>query len=232
MSHPALTALMAGKGGPPPPFDPLTSIAWHSVFWGDNPNQSLADGATVSSWTNSGSSGLPATNVGSSSTKPTYQLSSTTLNNRAGVNFDTSNDVLGTATFTAIPQPFSVVLVGTYGSSGSDGGVDVGGSSIVRVGRTASWFIDAGVRLTGPSFTLSLHAAFAVFDGAVSRIIVDNAAPSVGDAGTNSAQDVNLNESFPGGKRAFVGLYPGDITAHPRWADLKAWITDYYGLAT
>lgn len=221
-------------------FNVLTSIAWHSVFWANNPYEAHSDGAAVSSWMNYGTLGTPATQA-TGTKQPTYRSTVAAYNNRSAIEFDKTDDDLVVAAFTAVTVPWTVVVVGNLAATLDSGDTIFSGTNLSNNGTlkvdtntfTAD-SADSGVaRTTNPVFF------GAVFDSSSNgKIFVGSTTVTGAATGSGNHTNIWLNtdrgsaSTCAGGHRAFVGIYAGDLSLHSRWAEFKAWVTSYYGITT
>lgn len=222
-------------------FDP-SIITWHTAFWADDPSWSNpGDGNAVSSWRDFSGNSRTATQ-GTGGNQPIFRASTTNLNNRASVDFDGSNDFLVTASFTALSQPVSVVVVAEWkgGTGANDYLFNVGlPSDILAVLRRNSdglWRANPGTTGLGTiSATAAGHAISIVFNNTSTSFRVDNNSANTGGAGTRQAAQVHLGAfdstpTEPGDYRiAFFGLYNGTVTSDGQWSTFKAALNTYYG---
>jgi hypothetical protein len=152
---------------------------------------SYSSGVVVSEWRDKSGN---AQHVGHSDTGRQPSRNGTAVNGVTTVNFDGSNDHLFKATFTTIPQPYTMVVVGRRKAGGS-GTQDLirtsGGAGVVmRLYQSSTQrLLYAGtVRTISPAFSTSNPVTWvAGFDGASSTSHVNGASESVGGSvGTES----------------------------------------------
>lgn len=214
-------------------FNPLTAIGWHTAVWASDPLwTNPGDGNAVSSWRD-GSGNSRTLTQGSAPAQPIFRASIAGYNNKPTVEFNTTSHDLASPSFTAVTQPYSVVVVGNLGSTSSFRVLWYGMTSsappftTLGKGSAAPFYLYAnGSALTVSTVTADTSPRFfgGVFNAASSTIIVNNVVTAGTEAAlTGAATQFWLNSNalitnFGGGNRAFAGLYVGDITSHPQWA--------------
>lgn len=239
MPSPAHLALMGAKtpaaaGG----FNPETDITWHSLFWAEGSDflaLGLADTDAVTTWPNE-TGETDATGSG-----PTYSAEG--MNGvRPSVTFTTRG--IRTASFASAPDYTSgvsiVAVVSQADSSGDRRVADgIAGRNIVYSTGTG-YGIYAGGFVPGASnshepFYSSLVVGW--FDGGAANdwIDVDDVRSATGAAGAGQITGLTIGADQSGdtvipwkGEIALLGIYEGDVTADPAWADFVAWVTDHY----
>jgi hypothetical protein len=182
----------------------------------------------------------------SASFQPTLRGSTAVLNNRPTVQFDGTDDRLEILTGVSLAQPFSVVWIGSHGVVGSNrriaGFNSAGTGQAVGLTSTPNWSAQMGsTALTGgtPVANTGYMARFLIND-ASSVIAVNGSAVATGTVnGTLSVDQIILGAGrtapssyaqFLQGHTAFLGIYPGDITADPDWQKFKDWAALHYGI--
>ena len=219
-----------------PSFDPVADIAWSKLYWASDPDWTPpADGATVASWRNAGSVAGDATQ-GSETVKPLYDATYAGLADQPALVFDGTDDGMVSAAFTAIPQPWTwVMVVDVTSLSGNNcfgtPMFGTGGSSNYCGTVSASWRFGVGLGsiLNGGTATLGSHVLCGVADGANSRLLVDGAVVVAGTFAAASATRVILGadgaaSSYAPGAMSLAGLYAGDFTAHAAYDDFMGWV--------
>jgi hypothetical protein len=226
-------------------FDPL-SLPWHTAFWAsDRSWASPVDGGSVASWRDASGNGHTASQA-TGSKQPTFHFFD--LGGKPCVTFDGVDDFLQTASFTAIGQPATIVVVCQYLT------VDVALTrhvidGITTGGRMASGFstpsggvalygMNAGTQITGGSFDGNAHITVGEFQPSTTEALRVDGAGSVvvGEAGSNSATGVTLGARFDGTttnanvRVGFAGLIGRALTQSER-IHLDSWAQDYYGIA-
>lgn len=216
--------------------NPLSLITWHSAFWAADPSWTPpADGAAVSSWRNAGTAAANATQA-TGAAQPLYQTHTTALGNRATIQFQGTDDVLQTATFTAVAVPYSLIVIGQYTVSGTPSIIG-GQSNSFRMGANTAWLLrSGGSARAGGTFDTRPH----LFRGSIATgndtLAVDETVMfSNLDSGDSSITRLTLGSDsstqFLTGHIAFAGLYSGTITGDSGWAAFKAWAGAYYQLS-
>lgn len=223
-------------------FDPRRAVPWHSVFWAGDPSwTNPGDGNPVSSWRDGSGNGRDLGNTGT--VRPTFRASTAAFNGRPTIQGDGVDDLLY-ATFASVPQPYSIVVVGsmtggTYPAV-AGGGSSTGGSDLVLLYRSTSghFKIYAGTADVGPSSgDADPHAFRALFNGASSALAVGSGI-TTGNPGNRAIARLNAcgtaytnANTKSAGHVAFLGLRAGDITADPGWPALQSWIATHYAIA-
>lgn len=217
------------------PFDVVADIAWSKLYWASDPDWTPpADGATVASWRNAGSVAGDATQ-GSETVKPLYDATYTDLGNQPALVFDGTDDGMVSAAFTAIPQPWTWVMV-VYVSAVTGG--DCFGTPQFGVGASAflgqvsgvwRFGTNVGSVLNGGIATVGAHVMCGVADGANSRLLVDGAVVAAGTMAAASATRIILGadgaaSNYAPGAMSLAGLYAGDFTAHAAYDDFMGWV--------
>lgn len=226
-----------GQGG----FNPGV-ISWHTAFWASDPGWSNpGDGNAVSSWRDYSGNGHTATQA-SGSLQPLFRSSVSALNNQPAVEFDGSNDAMATASFTAVPQTLSVVVVFKALTLSNidflyDGLADPN-RCIVYLNATVTMQFYSGTDVnTGLAMTTNAQLFRATHAGASSVLERNGTSLGTFSTGTNSMTGITLCNRGPGdtgtaGKMqiAFFGLYAGDVSANANWSTFKAGVASTYGL--
>lgn len=226
------------------PFSPLTSWATqpHSIFWADDPSWSNpGDGNAVSTWRNAGSNGTAAVQA-VALLQPTFRAAGTGLNGHAGVQGDGTADTLATAAFTSIPQPYSIVAVGSISSAAaaakflydSISGANEAAFYVATAGTKFSCYAGVGFD-TDVGVDTNVHMSRVYWNGASSAMAVDETSKA-GNAGASAITGITIGSAaggaagFNAGTIGLLILYPGQITADASWAAFKVWCAAYYGL--
>jgi len=185
-------------------------------------------------------------NQATGSFQPTYRGSVAALNNRPAVDFDGTDDRLEITAGVSLAQPFSVVWIGvpdTVAANRRIAGLNSAGTGqAVGLTSTPNWSAQMGsAALTGgtPVADTAYMARF-LLNNASSVIAVNGSAVATGTVnGTLAVDQIILGAGrtapstyaqFQDGKTAFLGIFPGDITTHPRWPDFKAWCRIHYNI--
>lgn len=234
MTHPA-HALLAS----PAVFNPL-SIAWHAAFWAEDPVWSNpGDGNTVSQWDDASGNSRHA-NQATAGKRPIYRASVAALGARPAVEFDTTDDFLATAAWTALVQANTIMAVGIFPGNVNTVGID----GITSTNRhffgtetgTAKIRIFAGTSLVSSvDGDNAGHYFRARYNGATSTLHRDGTQVASGTTGTSphTLTGITLGSAFDGVrpmgiKLAFLGVLDVDPTAE-QIANFLAWTRRHYG---
>jgi len=180
--------------------------------------------------------------------QPTYRGSVAALNNRPAVDFDGTDDRLEITAGVSLAQPFSVVWIGVVDSFSTHGGV-LGfnsASASRRIFVASSGGNKFGLNATNNSFSTATYLTNNAYmvrtyvSGASSALSVNGTADALStDPGSLAIDQLILGvgrlapstyTNFLDGQTAFLGIFPGDITASPRWPDFKAWCRIHYNI--
>ena len=225
-------------------FHPITSIPWYVAFWADDTANGFTNGGSVTTFKNSKN---PGTMDAVSGTGLTFASSVATLNSKGAVVGSTSGSSALCTYSATLEQTISAVWVGTIGAAGKyafDGLVT--GNRIglywASGGTTLNAYNGANVPITTTAMDANGHAvrAFYNFGGAYLGVggsggSIDGTTASGNSGGSHTATGVTLLNNFSkaqgdsGNRCAFLGIFPGDITAYPEWDRLKTWVLSYYG---
>jgi len=216
------------------PFDPL-AIAWHTVFWAEDPNWTPpADGAAVAQWDDASGNAHHASQA-TAANRPLYRASVAGLNNKPAVEFDGSNDFLLSPTFAGITPEVVVVarLTTTAGSYGywMDGRVE-GNRVVVGRNNTGKWEI-AQLTIIDNGTTDTLGHMFNARFAATDELYIDNSLIISGNAGTETLTGITVGSAINGasswmpGQIAFLGVKSTALTAEER-SDMLAWAQTHY----
>jgi hypothetical protein len=165
------------------------------------------------------------------------------INGRPAVRHDGISDYLATAAFGAVEtQPNTVVMVVRFTSTPSGGDVLLDGNGatnrhIIYVDLTPQWRLWAGsyITSTGQTFDTSPHLLRALFDGANSKLWVDDVLVLSGNPGANSLGGITVGtwSDAPGGDPMAADwgqilVYAGDISAN--WTALRDHLESKWGI--
>lgn len=199
-------------------------------------------GGLVSSWRDGSGNGHDVASTGAKN--PTYYTSSAKFNSKPTLMFGDSSlqARLLTTIAPAIAQPNTWVVIksfdGTLNASQMrtiDGYTGGSGRQILGGWDASHMVMYAGTNVT-PSLAIGSAASLDVgfFSGASSWVERSGTRSSTVDVGTNSVDAVGIGSDTGTGAHdgqiAFVGLYSGDITAHPQWSTFKSWVATYYDI--
>lgn len=214
-------------------FDPITGVAWHHVFWADDPANGFGADTEATAWEGhtydiDGSDG------------PTFRSSVAALNGKGALHFAGTN-ILDGAPFSSIGAELSIVAVFNSVAlpAGITGIVLMEGSTLdgmfiapngeLILGNIAGSQIISAADMTGAG-----HAARGYLDGATSHLNVDGVDVE-GDLSATAAWTGSEAVGNFGGvtewesKIAFLGVKAGDVTADAGWAAFVSWVSTYYG---
>lgn len=226
-------------------FDPELDMAWHSLFWAEGTGfvaQGYSDTDSVTTWPNETgeSDATEATN------RPTYDASHASYNSQPVVNWSSSLTKLMTSEFTSNPTyPISIVVIGNMGSTGSNLVIVDGRTTdpltrnVIQNQDGSGWQIFSGstVQFGGTKDT-SPHLFVASLDGSTGNdsLTVDGTTVISGvNAGSAQIDGLTLG-NYPAagysfaGNAALFGIYEGDITQDPNYANFLLWASRHYGL--
>lgn len=143
--------------------------------------QPVAD-AAIATWVDLSSVGKNATQA-TGAAQPLYRASYT--NGRPAIDFDGTNDVMATASYTQA-VPWTIYAVATYEISTATQIMAGHGAPVQfgRIGVNAQWSANAGAVLGTLAVNTSPHVFSTVFNGASSLVSVDGTTQS-GDSGAN-----------------------------------------------
>lgn len=210
--------MMAAAGAAVDDVATFVSVA-HSAF--DAKSLSLTNNDPVSTWTNEGTTGGDATST--STARPTYIASRVGANGQPVLQFDGSNDRIGTSTFAELSQPNTYIAVAKDNSPAHTRDILGGNTATKRnnIGllNTDEYFIFSGSaeESTVMGGDTNWHIFVCVFDGASSRLYVDGGADIIstnpGSEGINSLSigSNHVPGEFWDGDIHFIGIYDGDL---------------------
>lgn len=220
-------------------FNPLTAVAWSAVYFAEDSNWlHPANGASVPQWDDASGNSRHMSQA-TAAKQPTYVASESTLGNRPALMLTAASaQTFNTATFTAVAPPFSWVVVARLTTTtGEHWLLSSGTADAVLYDTTSSnkWQLFNGTSRDTTATDTNPHLHVAVFNGASSLHDKDGTPTAVASPGTASVVNVRLGDySGTGapwnGPVAFVGLYAGDFTTHPRYNEFKQWAGAHYGI--
>jgi len=217
-----LSVQPSGGGGS---FNPETDITWHSLFWTEGTEfiaRGYTNGSTVGTWDNEGDDANVTGGTGILAT------SNALFGSRPTVNHGASSS--GMQTFSVAPSAVCTV-VGILRHAVISGEIWMSANPKVEGGeRNGSWNLWAGAwGASGGTSDMDPHMRVWYLNGSSSKVDVDGANIVTGNAGHH-----NITGSMDWGRKAcevsLWGIYNGDITADPAYADFKTWVDDHYGI--
>jgi hypothetical protein len=233
--------LLAASGAAGP-FNPETSITWHSLFWAEGTDfvaQGYSDTDSVTTWPNE----TGEQDAAEATNPPTYDAVNTEFNNQPVVDFDGTNDTLATAAFSSGPSYASGVSFVVIGrTENPEVGAFFEGNTVNNALFDSTgerdleqYRIQAGAAITSAVTTVntSAHLHVVFFDGSTGSdtLTTDGTSLISGAAGSGQATLIKMSASAKlSGQIAFLGIYEGDITANGSWANFETWVTDHYGI--
>lgn len=233
--------VLAGKQPTSGAFDPL-SIAWHSVYWAEDPGwTNPGDGNAVTTWDDASGNGRDVTQ-GTAANRPLYRASVAGLNNQPALDFDGTNDCLGTASsFTATSGVITKVLVLQLKVAAGDKHIwswnGTGSRCDVQTASAPTrWGVyenaGGGGTVAGGTPDTSAHLLICTV-GASSSVELDGTSLATGSSSgaslrTHSIGAYSTSSNHTNTYIAFAGMHIGGLTAGER-ADLLAWAQDHYG---
>lgn len=228
-------------------FDPFVDMPWHFVTDARAANVgSVADGADITRWIDKSGNGFDLT-IGSGTDVPIYDTVRAELNSQPAVEFTSANSQSlenDITDVTVSTQDYSFVAVVSFKTVasimrivGTNTGNNVRGFGIsatpnwtTNVGATAA---SAGTPATATRYFVRIYAtttSHTIFINEVSTATTATTALNVGvivvGAGKNNTP---VYANYFNGYLAFLGLYLGDITAHPQYARLLEYMNTTYG---
>lgn len=230
-----LAAPPAAPSGPP-----TLTIAMHTGFWADDPSWSNpGNGNAVSSWRDySGNTRHAVQATGSK--QPIFRSSVASLNNRAGVDFDGTDDWL-TVTYSNLSQPSTRVLVARQDVVVQDKHIfsTPSGSTrndvVASQGAGKTWSFYAGNTEVGATAAdTSVHIVIVTFNGTSSQGQIDGTTWGSGLTNPNVSGGIQLGSTLDSTGSccnchiAFAALYSGALTSGDK-SSIRAWAQSYYG---
>lgn len=215
-------------------YNPLTALPWVAAGWAENPGQTFADGAAVSSWSDGTGNSRHAVQA-TGGLQPIYRASG--VNARPAVQFDGVDDFLASAAFTSLPQPYTLVVVARPTSVASGAIMALGtGATFIGVGLASSnYALGTGALLSGTAASAAAHLMVGFANGGSSTLRVDGTTVASGNAGATGIAAVKLGGGASAsrpftGYLAFWGLLPRALTT-PEEASMRTWSQTLYGSA-
>jgi hypothetical protein len=222
-------------------FTPLM-IPWHTAFWADDPAWGHpADGVTVQTWPDATGNGRNASTVNPGTYQPIWRASIAALNNQAALDFTTNFKSLLTTAWTAVAQPWSVVVIIHIRNATNSlqflDGKSISNRAILGINASTKWFFNCGnVDLVSSVTADTVAHLFTIVGNDVSSVLEVDGTSVSGNAGSNANTGLSLNSNYAdsGGylnqEMAFVGFYAGDVRGHANWAAFKTGAKTKWGL--
>lgn len=229
------------------PFDPETAFNWHTLYWAEGTKSKALNYANGDRLTTiSDEYGVAADNLTMSPSSPyyVYRSGSSLMNGQPCWYSQTTHGTMTTGTWVKTPPALalnSVVIL--YEPS-------VHGNYPWLISGVASQQIEIyeftnspySLKTTG-SFDTGLVPTLGIANGITwrrSNVAANNlfslngATPVVTTAQPNLIGGITIASRYDGnytqrGATAFVGIYDGDITQDPKYADLQSWALSHYG---
>jgi hypothetical protein len=201
-----------GRGGPPVLGAVSSALLagpklWFAADAGvlDGSGNPATDGVAVATWQDQGRLAANATQATSGS-RPL--LRTNVLNGKPVLRFDGVDDRLA-ASFTALAQPNTIFVVGSYASSANAYFVDGTASGTRNAVFTQPLQIFAGLaQITSGVFSpFAAAAVTAVFNGSASALYKNGVSVAAGNPGTNGLGGISIGSRWIGTD----GFLPGDI---------------------
>jgi hypothetical protein len=222
------------------------SLPWSDAYWADDPTWvNPGNGNLVTSWRDGGSAARDVT-PSTGGSLITFSSSVSALNNRGGIVFAGSGDAVLETTAFSISEPYSLVAIcvrnGTAFHGQEENIISLGDNDQGIYSRSIDgiWSLRAGGTplLTGPAYTTGAGAAIRGHYTTSATTLSVNGTSVSGPGNTETwtsglgiGGSPNPNGWFPSNATiAFVGYYPGDVTADPKWSAFVSWVSSYYGL--
>ena len=203
-------------GGGAPAADPVGDFAavGHTVF--DLTAEGFADTTAIGTLTDQTGNSRNATQA-TASKKPTAQ----TVSGMKVARFDGTNDHLVTASWTAISQPNTAIVLAKYDNAMASNDFIFDGITATDrhlIFSTGSFKFFAGNILTGPTDDSNWHVFVAKFDTTTSALYLDGGAAAVsGHAGSQALTGLvvgggyDFSNAWWDGDINYIGLYDGDL---------------------
>lgn len=240
-----LNAIIAGakpgEAPTPPPFNPVGDMGWYAAYWAADPNWTPpANGAKVASWNDASGNGRHLTQA-TDANRPVFRSSTAAINSKPTVEFNTQNLQCSNTIFGTLSQPNSIVMI--FQNLTTDGTTDnyvdsfTGNRQILRK-RLSQWdMVTGSSALPGGSIDTIKHFWVSYFNTTNSTLELDGASLATGNAGTQALNGLSVggghNATTPHTVNfhlAFLGIVSGDIRAHSKWNDFKAWVSSEYAI--
>lgn len=221
------------------------SIPWHSAMFADDADWLRpADGAPVGATRDLSGNNRPM-RQGTSGSRPTFRDSTTALNNKASIEFDGTNDYMSTEAWSALSQPYSMVLifevlaVPASFATFLSGRLSSGTAQLFAMDSSGrKWGLGGSSnQLVGSSVTTGAHAMRGkIHSNTDNDMTIDGTlATGSGNLGADLCNGMRLGAnsgsiSFANIRVAFAGIYNGDVAAHANWSAFCSWALSTYGV--
>lgn len=220
------------------PFNPL-SLGWAHAYWTEGPNflsLGLANNDNVTTLPDEiGSADMDGTGH-----QPFYQIADDSQLGQPVIQTSgVGGSYLGPAAMSTISPPHTVVIIGYVTGTGArylTDGFDGSHRRIIGSDAGGGWRMYAGSDTTGGTASAGPHAFVSmIVSGTPDTLKVDGSGVISGDAGNHDIVGLTIGGAYDGGvysgaEYAFVGVYPGDVTADGNWAGFQAWVLSHYGI--
>ena len=205
--------------------DPRKFAAAYTLFYWHRPEYgiTISSGVKISAWADQWVNGIDMLQ-GTDSLRPTLSL--TAINGHPGIVFDSVDDLLDSATFSAITQPCTLFVVLKFAA---------GGTAQIFIdapsgNRNAFYRSDASTMglfagsVFSPTYATDTdqHVFTAVFNGASSRAAVDGTSIGTGSVGAQGTAQIRYGGQLGGGNpfsgamgesMRFQSVVPADVAA-------------------
>ncbi len=219
-------------------WNPTTSIPWYASYWADDPGLGYTNGQAVTAWRNGAN---PGTNdLGTVGGTLTFTAADANYNGHASIGG--AGDA--SCTFgTALSQTVSVICIGKPNGTSFTQWAATAANDYFALsnGGGANWraAYGPGAAVSAGVTDSNVHTFRAVYNAGSSELHVD------GSTYRANPSYVGNNQTMPGlivgsdgysyhrdagRSTAFFGVYSGNVANDPRWAELVAWVSNYYGL--
>jgi hypothetical protein len=230
-------------------FDALGLITWDLGAWyAEDPDWTdPGDGGLIDQW-DDGGSGTARHMLATTTARPTYSAAVAAFNGQPAVTVDGGDKMSISGTITAPTRPYSIVVIGKFGSIASSSGLigrGTGGANTCHLyanqptgefrlyaGGTALQYVaaaaDTDVHLFRCLVTSTASAAVLEVDGTAATGSL-GAQPDITSIGLFAVSG-GSSPATSGSGIAFAGLFSGDVADDAGWADFKAEAATHYGL--
>lgn len=218
-------------------YNPL-SIEWSNAWWASDPTWTPpANAAAVTTWTPA--AGAVNLTQATSTKRPLFYTSVAALNNKPGISFDGTDDVLAGVVTTVASFSVVVVATSTEGLLVSLNSSDTSWFGLLNAAPSESvryYFGGTDVYMARMDSMVPVGVyTYVVRSGVSSTAGFDNffdtqSSPNTATINTVTVGGLSTTSAFCSTSSfGFVGVYTGDVTAHAKWAGFLAWARSFYG---
>lgn len=227
----------------------ITDMGWSHLHFTEGPAfrlLGLLTGASVTTWPDEIAANAAPLTAGSG----TFRAADTSINNRScventGAAVDGKMHAAAVAAAAQVAAPFTIIWIGQLDVAGAghyvfDGAND--GNSGLRIifqsspFSSSAWGLNAGGAATAGAVSTGIKAVRIKIAAGAASVLTVNGTTVMNNVnvGSNTWQGITLGGVAGApmdGRNALWGITPGDLTTHPKWADLQALVLGYYGVA-